>query len=220
MNKMFKFNGMPYKRSGRAGGKSVSMIGMLVLLLAALLVLPSCDNETTTTTGLTCGAGTEPNTAGDMCVAVAVDPADPATSDCDATATAGVLLPGGAPNDTLCGSEGDDIIAGGGGDDTITGNGGEDNLSGDAGDDTIAGGADDDTIKGGPGEDVLDGGEDDDTINGGPGNDMIDGGEGEDTAVYKRAVEETPLLPVEVNLATGQAEDGFLWQGYHHSRKC
>ena len=47
---MFKFKGMPYKRSGRAGGKSVSMIGMLVLLLAALLVLPSCDE---TTTGLT-----------------------------------------------------------------------------------------------------------------------------------------------------------------------
>ena len=41
---MFNFNGMPYKRSGRAGGKSVSMIGMLVLLLAALLVLPSCDD--------------------------------------------------------------------------------------------------------------------------------------------------------------------------------
>ena len=51
MNKMFNFNGMPYKRSGRAGGKSVSMIGMLVLLLAALLVLPSCDDETTTVPG-------------------------------------------------------------------------------------------------------------------------------------------------------------------------
>ena len=48
---MFKFNGMPYKRSGRAGGKSVSMIGMLVLLLAALLVLPSCfDDDTETVT--------------------------------------------------------------------------------------------------------------------------------------------------------------------------
>ena len=47
MNKMFKFNGMPYKRSGRAGGKSVSMIGMLVLLLAALLVLPSCFDDDT-----------------------------------------------------------------------------------------------------------------------------------------------------------------------------
>ena len=45
MNKMFKFNGMPYKRSGRAGGKSASMIGMLVLLLAALLVLPSCFDD-------------------------------------------------------------------------------------------------------------------------------------------------------------------------------
>ena len=49
MNKMFKFNGMPYKRSGRAGGKSVSMIGMLVLLLAALLVLPSCFDDDTQT---------------------------------------------------------------------------------------------------------------------------------------------------------------------------
>ena len=46
---MFNFNGMPYKRSGRAGGKSVSMIGMLVLLLAALLVLPSCDDGDTET---------------------------------------------------------------------------------------------------------------------------------------------------------------------------
>ena len=46
---MFKFNGMPYKRSGRAGGKSVSMIGMLVLLLAALLVLPSCFDDDTET---------------------------------------------------------------------------------------------------------------------------------------------------------------------------
>ena len=44
---MFKFNGMPYKRSGRAGGKSVSTIGMLVLLLVALLVLPSCTGDDT-----------------------------------------------------------------------------------------------------------------------------------------------------------------------------
>ena len=55
MNKMFKFNGMPYKRSGRAGGKSVSMIGMLVLLLAALLVLPSCfDDDTETVEVIIC----------------------------------------------------------------------------------------------------------------------------------------------------------------------
>ena len=52
---MFKFNGMPYKRSGRAGGKSVSMIGMLVLLLAALLVLPSCfDDDTETVETIIC----------------------------------------------------------------------------------------------------------------------------------------------------------------------
>ena len=46
-------SGMPYRRSGHAGGKSVSMISMLVLLMAALLVLPSCfddDTETVTVT--------------------------------------------------------------------------------------------------------------------------------------------------------------------------
>ena len=34
---------------GARGGKSVSMIGMLVLLLAALLVLPSCFDDDTET---------------------------------------------------------------------------------------------------------------------------------------------------------------------------
>ena len=52
MNKMFNFNRMQYGRSGCTGGKSVSMIGVLVLLLAALLVLPSCfDDDTDTVTG-------------------------------------------------------------------------------------------------------------------------------------------------------------------------
>ena len=202
---------MPYKRSGRAGGKSVSMIGMLVLLLAALLVLPSCfDDETVTVDRTQCDNGTvatAPDTCPDLVGAPGTTPERPV---CHATAMPGVLLPGGAPNDALCGSEGDDMIEGNGGDDTITGNGGDDNpLSGGQGDDMIAGNAGDDTLIGGPGEDTLEGGADDDTLNGGPGNDIIDGGEGSDTAVYERAVAETPLLPVEANLATGQAEDGF-----------
>ena len=76
---MFKFNGMPYKRSGRAGGKSVSMIGMLVLLLAALLVLPSCFDDDDDEVSLTCGEGTVLNEATDMCDPVPVTPVDPVT---------------------------------------------------------------------------------------------------------------------------------------------
>ena len=67
---MFNFNGMPYKRSGRAGGKSVSTIGMLVLLLAALLLLPSCFDDDDDGVSITCGDGTMANADG-MCVPTA-----------------------------------------------------------------------------------------------------------------------------------------------------
>ena len=74
---MFNFNGMPYKRSGRVGGKSVSMVGMLVLLLAALLVLPSCTGTDTRTV---CGEGHELNDEGE-CVATNPPPPPPMCDD-------------------------------------------------------------------------------------------------------------------------------------------
>ena len=156
---MFNFNGMPYKRSGRAGGKSVSMIGMLVLLLAALLVLPSCFDDDDPV------AMPDPSTVTDPDSVPARPDCDPALGEADNTWT------GGDNGETVCG---------GGGEDTLKGMDGDDELYGDADDDRLYGGDGRDTLYGGEGDDTLDGGEDDDTLIGGPGDDTLIGGPGDD----------------------------------------
>ncbi len=194
MNKMFKFNGMPYKRSGRAGGKSVSMIGMLVLLLAALLVLPSCfdddDDETTMMTpptDLMCEAGMEPNAAGDMCVLVATP-----AKYCGADTTLNEETNKCEINDDVryeCGADttlneetnkceiNDDVRY-----ETVReGTTAMDpHMAGDD-DDMVKGTAEADFIEGGKGKDIIKGMAGNDTIDGGPGNDTIDGGPDDDT---------------------------------------
>lgn len=75
-------------------------------------------------------------------------------------------------NDSLPGTENDDVLFGLGGDDTMAGEDGDDNL---------IGGNDDDQIEGGPGSDTVSGGGGDDDINGGTGADFITGGGGNDT---------------------------------------
>ena len=207
---MFNFNGMPYKRSGRTGGKSVSMVGMLVLLLAALLVLPSCfgtDTETVTTTVTTTVVDTTTTTVVSDPVTVTVAP----PPMCDALGqtegddkTPGIL--GGSGPDYACGLGGDDVIRAGAGDDMIDGGEGDDTIIGGEGEDQITGGAGKDTIDGGPNDDMIDAGADDDTIIGGPGDDGIDGGEGTDVAQYVKTAGE--LVGVNVNLQTGTANDG------------
>ena len=181
MNKMFNFNGMPYKRSGRAGGKSVSMIGMLVLLLAALLVLPSCD-DTETVEG--------PETI--ICNGVEV--ADRNAPECQAAeedddyleatgGTADRYSMGSDFDDMLAGDDEADYIDGGLGDDSIKGMGGDDSLKGDGGNDTLYGGDGDDVLDGGTGNDTIDGGAGDDELTGGSGNNTLDGGAGDDDIV-------------------------------------
>ncbi len=120
-----------------------------------------------------------------------------------------LILDGGAGNDSLVGSNGEDEIYGGLGDDTLKGRDGEDLLVGGPGRDSISGGggtdvlrAEDegDTLNGGGGRDVLEGGsegdvlyagnsiygsliygnEGADTIFGGEGIDHLEGGEGDD----------------------------------------
>ena len=207
---------MPYKRSGRAGGKSVSMIGMLVFLLAALLVLPSCFDDDTETvevpTGLTCGDGTVQNAAGDMCVADEDDQYDLVgeleESECysDGARDGRVLgtdavecILGEGGNDSIKGMGGDDNIDGGPGNDTLYGGDGDDTLDGDTGNDMIDGGAGDDELIGGDGNDMIDGGAGDDELIGGFGNNALDGGDGEDIAIYLEARQAT------VDLRSGKA---------------
>jgi Ca2+-binding RTX toxin-like protein len=94
-------------------------------------------------------------------------------------------------DDTLVGSEGDDVICGGNGSDNIAGVGGNDRVFGDNGDDLVSGGRDKDEIHGGNGDDILQGatgsgdslfGErGDDRIGG--GGDFCDGGPGNDVNV-------------------------------------
>ena len=211
MNKMFNFNGMPRKRSGHAGGKGVSMIGMLVLLMAALLVLPSCFDDDTETVMVPVPGPTKyvcpdaAQTKVDDLADCPAPPEPPMEPDCDALGqTEGNdTIQGGSGMDNICGLAGNDMINASGGDDVIDGGDGNDMIYGEAGRDEIMGGAGNDMIEGGPGDDVIDGGAGDDDImggagsddimggagndmiEGGPGDDVIDGGDGDDTASYK-----------------------------------
>ena len=207
---------MPYKRSGRAGGKSVSMVGMLVLLLSALFFVTSCidgDTETITETVVETATETVVETATETVVetatetvveTVVVEP--PPMCDPLGQTDGNDTLRGSNGPDYICGEGGNDTITADDGDDMIDGGEGDDNIMGGEGEDHITGGAGKDTIDGGPNDDSIDAGADDDTIIGGPGDDGIDGGEGTDVAQYVKTGPE--LVGVNVNLQTGTANDG------------
>ncbi len=86
----------------------------------------------------------------------------------------------GVGNDIIYGGAGNDIIKAGSGDDVVYGDKGDDTIIGDIGNDTIYGGDGNDTITGDAGNDLLYGGIGNDTITGGTGNDTIYGEDGDD----------------------------------------
>ncbi len=86
-------------------------------------------------------------------------------------------------NETLWGSESNDVFETGSGDDTIGAGGGNDTISTNAGNDTIWGGNGNDVIYAGDGDDSITGDGGNDYIDAGAGNDTIHGGEGYNTIV-------------------------------------
>lgn len=99
------------------------------------------------------------------------------TPTCRGVAATIVGTPG---DDTLTGTDGDDVIVGQGGADTINGGLGNDLICGGRGADTINGGDGDDEIRGNRGQDTIAGNEGDDILRGGRGNDTIRGNSGAD----------------------------------------
>jgi len=78
-------------------------------------------------------------------------------------------------------------ISGGAGDDDVVGSAGNDTLAGGIGDDGVLVSFGDDLLRAGAGEDFLSGGFDRDTLRGGGGNDTLVGEGDADTFVFARA---------------------------------
>ena len=111
-------------------------------------------------------------------------------------------LSGAAGNDTLNGGIGNDTLDGGTGNDTLNGAVGNDTLTAGDGDDTLNGVVGDDTLTGGAGNDALNAGDGNDLLAGGLGNDTLSGGNNIDTASYADAT-----AAVTVNLANLAAQN-------------
>ncbi|MEJ6391148.1 calcium-binding protein [Gymnodinialimonas ulvae] len=86
----------------------------------------------------------------------------------------------GDGDDTVNGSDEDDLVAAGVGNDLVLASGGDDEVNGSIGRDTLEGGNGDDTITGGFGDDDLFGDAGDDALSGGFGNDFLFGDIGND----------------------------------------
>ena len=208
---MFNFHVIPHKRSGRAGGFSVSAVAVSALFLAAALFLVSCTDEDTVEVPVP--GPTVTTTVPGPTVTV---PADITGTDGDDDLS---HLTGSAVDDTIDGKGGDDMMQGGDGDDELMGGDGNDEISGgvltlkkeedatdnagnaikksvtvtgcergkdmridgDDGNDTIRGGAGDDSLYGGSGDDTIYGEGGDDTICGNNDDDKLYGGDGDDT---------------------------------------
>jgi len=96
---------------------------------------------------------------------------------------AGTTLAGGNGNQTLTGTNEEDVISGGNGNEVLNGGGGNDTILGGNGNDILNGGDGNDAGSGGNGNDVLNGGGGDDTDSGGNGDDILNGGSGDDMGI-------------------------------------
>ncbi len=111
---------------------------------------------------------------------------DPTSDENEPTPVPGETIHGNSGNNTLVGTDGDDIIYGYGGNDDISGGAGNDIIYGGAGNDKLNGGDGNDILYGGNGNDKLYGGAGDDILIGGKGNNTLYGGEGHDTFKWQQ----------------------------------
>jgi hypothetical protein len=98
------------------------------------------------------------------------------------TAVEASFIYGNGGNDTINGSNFNDIAQGGAGNDTVYGNGGNDVIIGDGGTDTLYGGDGDDLVVGDNVINTTIGGND--LLSGGAGNDRLYGNYGDDRYIY------------------------------------
>ena len=91
-----------------------------------------------------------------------------------ATRFGGLILDGGAGNDTIIAGQGGSVLIGGAGNDLLIGGAGDDDIRGGSGSDLLIGGAGNDVLRGGSGNDLL---------IGGPGLDDLDGEDGFDILI-------------------------------------
>ncbi|MEP0910226.1 hypothetical protein NDI45_04770 [Leptolyngbya sp. GB1-A1] len=89
-----------------------------------------------------------------------------------------------AADNSLVGTEYNDIFLGGAGSDSIKGGAGADRLHGGDGNDAMEGNAGADRLAGGPGSDSIKGGNENDLLTGGAGNDQLSGDAGSDAYVF------------------------------------
>jgi hypothetical protein len=115
------------------------------------------------------------NFTGDASFDYSISDGKGGTSSANVSVAVGGIQIGGYGNDTLTGTEGNDILIGGRGNDSLIGN---------AGNDTLIGGNGTDFLVGSAGNDLLDGGNGDDTLTGGLGTDTLTDGNDQDIFVF------------------------------------
>ena len=103
----------------------------------------------------------------------------------------------------------DNLIDGGAGNDSLGGSHGNDTLIGGAGSDTLAGGWHDDLLVGGEGADSLHGSLGNDTLAGGESNDTLNGSDGDDAADYSGA-DQNLAVRLATGTATGEGSDTLV----------
>ncbi len=166
-------------------------------------------------TPIASGSATVSNGGGDVAVDVSPDPLASAVNWVEVVIAGGTApLPpecqgikvdrtysGTDGDDTITGSNFNDLMSGNAGNDTVSGGNNRDCILGGEGNDSLFGDNGNDVLLGGAGQDELRGGNGNDVLYGGPGTDTLDGGPGNDTCYGTVATETFRSCETRVNVS-------------------